>query len=57
MEAVMKEITSESGTHYYCCEKCGFAYKEKKWAEKCEAWCSVHNGCNLDITQHAVEPK
>ena len=39
---------------YYQCNECGFAYEEKKWAEKCEAWCGEHNSCNLEIISHAV---
>lgn len=45
----------EEDVNYYVCEKCGVSYEEKKWAERCEAWCSEHKGsCNLDIIQHAV---
>lgn len=51
----MKEIRDDNGSGYYACEKCGFVYKEKRWAEKCEAWCSAHQGCNLDITRYAVK--
>ena len=38
----------------YVCEACGFAYKQKEWAEKCQEWCQEHNSCNLEITQYAV---
>jgi len=55
MEVVMEEIRKEDGTKQYACGKCGFVYREKEWAEKCEVWCSMHQGCNLDITQHAVK--
>lgn len=37
----------------YQCEECGFRYKDKEWAEKCEAWCREHHSCNLEITAHA----
>jgi hypothetical protein len=51
----MKEkIEKDDGTRNYVCEKCGFVYSEKECAKKCEAWCSEHQGCNLDITQHAL---
>jgi hypothetical protein len=50
----MNEIKREDETLQYACERCGFVYSEKEWAEKCEAWCSKHQGCNLDITQHAI---
>lgn len=39
----------------YKCPECGFEYKEKEWAEKCEAWCKKHKSCNLEITKYAVK--
>ncbi len=39
----------------YKCPECRFLYKEKKWAEKCEAWCRMYRSCNLEITKHAVK--
>jgi hypothetical protein len=39
---------------FYVCEKCKLKYKEKYWAEKCEAWCRKYKSCNLEITKHAV---
>jgi len=30
-------------------------YAEKEIAEKCQAWCSEHKSCNLDITKYAVK--
>lgn len=39
----------------YQCEVCGFHYREKKTAEKCEAWCRAHHTCNIEITKEAVE--
>ncbi len=38
----------------YQCEECEFKYRDKDTAQKCEAWCSEHNSCNLDITKDAV---
>lgn len=38
----------------YECPECGMNYREKEWADKCEAWCREHRSCNLDITSHAV---
>lgn len=38
----------------YKCPECGFEYKEKEWAEKCESWCKEHKSCNLEITKYAV---
>jgi predicted ATP-dependent serine protease len=37
------------------CEECGFLYKEKSWAEKCEAFCRKYNSCSLDIIKHAAK--
>jgi len=39
----------------YTCEACGFSYEDKQIAEKCEAWCTEHNSCNLEIIKHAVK--
>ncbi len=39
----------------FACEDCGLAYTDKKWAEKCEAWCREHHSCNLAITSHALK--
>lgn len=39
----------------YACEECGFAYKEKNWAEKCEAWCKEKHSCNIEITKYSVK--
>ena len=40
---------------FYVCEECGFAYKEKALAEKCESWCKKHHSCNIEITKNAVK--
>ncbi|MBI2627442.1 hypothetical protein HYW72_00770 [Candidatus Nomurabacteria bacterium] len=37
------------------CSECGLFYKEKEWAERCEAWCKEHQSCNLDIISHAIK--
>ncbi len=36
----------------YICSECGYEYKEKEWAEKCQKWCSEHKSCNLEIIKH-----
>lgn len=43
------------GKEIYICEACGFGYKEKEYAQKCEDFCREHNGCSLEITKHAVK--
>ena len=39
----------------YECESCCLSYKDKKWAEKCEAWCKKHHSCNMKITCYSLE--
>ncbi len=53
---MVKELHKEDRV-LYVCEACGFAYEEKEWAQKCQAWCEEHNSCHLEITQHAVSPE
>ena len=42
---------------FYECPECHLKYKEKEWAEKCEAWCKEHQSCNLEIIKHAEQDK
>lgn len=37
------------------CPECGFEYREKEWAEKCEVWCKKYKSCNLEITKQAIK--
>ena len=48
-----KEII-KNNKKYYICKECKLSYEEKKWAEKCEAWCKKNKSCNLEITKHAI---
>ena len=41
----------------YQCSVCGLHYKNKKDADKCYVWCSMHNSCNLEITKNSLEVK
>jgi rubrerythrin len=50
---VVKEL-QKGNTTLYVCEECGYAYEEKEWAEKCQAWCGEHQSCNLEIIQHGA---
>lgn len=50
---MVKELKKSQKT-LYVCEECGFAYEQREWAEKCQAWCQEHQSCNLEITQHGV---
>lgn len=52
----LQERRKETGDIHQCPE-CGFHYREKEWAEKCEAWCKEHKSCNLEITAHADEDR
>jgi len=42
---------------YYPCEICKLKYKERKYAERCEAWCKRHKSCSLNITKYAIKEK
>lgn len=50
---MVKEIKRNNA--YYQCEECGFLYKEKELAEKCQAYCRKYSSCSLEITKHAVK--
>lgn len=50
----MVQVVQKDDSKYYKCEKCGFVYADQEIAEKCQAWCSEHKSCNLDIIKHAV---
>ena len=50
------EIKNKEKT-YHMCEVCGFSYKEKICAEKCEDYCTKHNACSIEITSHAIQIK
>lgn len=45
------------GKKIYVCPECGYEYKEKDWATKCQKWCSLHKSCNIDIIKHGESPK
>ena len=50
---MVKELLKNKSV-LYICEACGFAYREKELAEKCQQWCEQYHSCNLEITQHAI---
>ncbi len=39
---------------FYVCEECVLAYRERRWAEKCEEFCFKYHSCSLEITEHAL---
>ena len=43
----------ETEQKLYECPECHLKYKDKEWADKCEAWCKKYKSCNLDIIEHA----
>ena len=52
-----KSITENDSDEVYICPECGYEYKEKEWAKKCEKWCRETRSCNLDIIKHGTPPK
>ena len=36
------------------CGACGFKYKTKVLASKCEAYCTKNKSCNFEITKHSI---
>jgi len=51
---MVKEIQTNDITLFQC-EECGFTYKDKEIAEKCQAWCREHHTCNIEIIKDAVQ--
>ncbi|MCL4374046.1 MAG: hypothetical protein M1360_04365 [Candidatus Marsarchaeota archaeon] len=49
----MVGYNKERGTYF--CEICKLNYNTKELAEKCQAWCSTHDSCNLGIASMSVE--
>lgn len=43
--------------NYFKCSACGFFYKEKELAQRCEDFCRAHKSCSLEITRNAVKVK
>ena len=51
---MVKEMKKDEES-FHICEACGFAYKEKELAQKCENWCKERHSCSMEITKHAVK--
>ncbi len=39
----------------YQCSICKLHYANKHDAEKCYAWCSINNSCNLEVSKKSIE--
>ena len=53
----MVKTVQQNNQTLYQCEACGFHYEQEDRAKACEAWCTAHNSCNVEITKHAIENK
>lgn len=51
----MVKLIKKKNKKYFKCEACGFYYKDKKWAEKCEEFCNKNKSCSIEITKHSVK--
>jgi predicted ATP-dependent serine protease len=52
---MVKEMTKDNAT-FYVCEACGFLYREREWAERCQAFCEEFHSCNIEIMEHGEPP-
>ncbi len=50
---MVSEFT-RGGRCLYLCQECDLGYENRDLAEACEAYCSSHQSCSLEITRHAV---
>jgi len=41
----------------YVCGACGYRYKEREVAERCEKWCTERHSCNLEIIALGAPPE
>ena len=48
-------MVKEENKKKFKCEACGFLYKEKAWAKKCEDFCRKNHSCSIEITKHAIK--
>jgi len=53
----MVKVVEKEGRKEYVCEACGYRYVKKELAERCEAWCTEHHSCNLEITEQGMPPE
>ncbi len=55
IEITKRSLLTQSNNAIYRCSECSLGYKEKKIAEKCQAWCKEHKSCNLDLIKYAIK--
>lgn len=55
MSINMSDVTHKKNEELYQCPVCNMHYRDKTVAAKCEAWCTEHKSCNLEIIAYAVE--
>lgn len=54
---IIKNEESDNLEKTYVCTECGYEYKEKDWALKCQKWCAEHKSCNMEIIGHGTASK
>ncbi|OGL40207.1 hypothetical protein A3J32_01765 [Candidatus Saccharibacteria bacterium RIFCSPLOWO2_02_FULL_46_7] len=56
-EARSKKQETGSGKKpkVYRCPICGLHYYTQRLAKDCEAYCSEHNACSVELMRHSVE--
>jgi len=52
----MVQETNLEGQIVFKCEKCGWMYRDKSIAEKCENYCEKHRACNIEYQRFAIKP-
>lgn len=43
-----------NGKEIFICEICGLGYENRKIAEECQNYCSIHKACSLEIISKAI---
>lgn len=56
-DRTIRSKASNSSGKTYVCSECGYEYKEKEWALKCQKWCAENKSCNMDIIKHGAPPQ
>ncbi len=53
----MPEAITRDETTLYACSVCGLLYTEEATASRCQAWCTQHQSCNIEIIKASVGSK